>query len=266
MVEKRSRQARDERSAVLDLGLAETKTLAECLAVDQAALARAVLEAMAMRSEAEELARVALDAKALGIRRQMEEIGAALRRLVEGNARRAAVTEALAGHPSDTVRGWAAFMIGRSEEPRLIPQRLMDMRPFAADHHFAVREWSWMAVRSEIAAHLGPAIACLTGWTADPDPNVRRFAVESTRPRGVWCTHIEELKEHPALGAPLLDPLCADRDQYVRKSVANWLNDASKSRPKWVKATCARWAKSGDARTLWIVKRALRTLDKKEGA
>ena len=55
----------------------------------------------------------------------------------------------------------------------------------------------------------------------------------------------------------------ADEQRYVQLSVANWLNDASKSRPDWVRAVCDRWlAESPVPATAWIVNHATRTLRK----
>lgn len=122
-----------------------------------------------------------------------------------------------------------------------------------------------MFVRPFVAAELEQGLALLQAWVADSDPNVRRFAVEGTRPRGVWCAHIAALKERPELGLPLLEPVRADPSRYVQLSVANWLNDAGKSRPDWVEALCARWERESPAKeTKWIVNRALRTLMKAE--
>jgi 3-methyladenine DNA glycosylase AlkC len=92
---------------------------------------------------------------------------------------------------------------------------------------------------------------------------VRRCAVESSRPRGVWTRHLEPLKADPAPGLPLLEPCRADPSDYVRRAVANWLNDASKSRPEWVAALAKRWTRESRCEeTAWIVRRATRTLRK----
>ena len=65
----------------------------------------------------------------------------------------------------------------------------------------------------------------------------------------------------------LLEPVRSDTSRYVQNATANWLNDASKSRPDWVRAVCDRWAEQSPTKeTAWIVNRGLRTLRKKEQA
>jgi 3-methyladenine DNA glycosylase AlkC len=145
-----------------------------------------------------------------------------------------------------------------------LPEQLDAVRRFAADPHFGVREMAWMAVRDATIRSLDEALQLLRPWVVDPDPNIRRFASELTRPRGVWCAQIERLKAEPWVGAGLLEPLRADPCRYVQNSVANWLNDASRTRPDWVEETCDRWlADSNAAETRYIVRRALRTLSKR---
>lgn len=97
----------------------------------------------------------------------------------------------------------------------------------------------------------------------DADPNIRRCAVEGTRPRGVWTAHLEALKQDPEPGLALLEPVRSDPSRYVQNAAANWLNDASKSRPDWVQAVAARWAEESPTKeTAYIVNRGLRTLRK----
>lgn len=163
-------------------------------------------------------------------------------------------------HTSDTVRGWGAYMVGLA--PGLsLAERLQHVQPLANDAHFGVREWAWLAVRPHLATDIKRAIALLEPWVHDASPYVRRFATEATRPRGVWCAHIPELKEQPRLGLPLLKPLRADPEKYVQDSVSNWLNDAAKSQPSWVRDLVEGWADGCDnPHTLRICKRALRSV------
>lgn len=165
----------------------------------------------------------------------------------------------LAAHRSDSVRCWAAYVVGMEEAD--LERKLARLRPFAADPHFGVREIAWMAVRESVCAQPEISVRLLSGWVREADPNLRRFAVEATRPRGVWARHITQLKEHPEWGLPLLEPLKADPSRYVQNSVANWLNDASKSQPDWVVRVCRAWLEESDAQaTKRIAARAQRSL------
>lgn len=168
----------------------------------------------------------------------------------------------LSSHPSDIVRCFATYLIGHNEKLDY-KEKLEQLRPFAADRHFNVRECAWCDVRKSIAQNLSECLAILTEWATDKDENIRRFASEVTRPRGVWCEHIITLKENPELGLPILEPLKSDSSKYVRDSVGNWLNDASKTRPNFVRKLCNRWEKESDTKeTKYIIKKALRTIEK----
>ena len=249
----RSRAAIDQTHLeALNSGIAATRTLAEALAIDQSALLSAVIP-----NASEALRQAAAEAQELGILKRMTRIGAALAAELD-EAHISRVRE----HPSDTVRGWACFALAAGSASR--PAQLLEqLRPLADDEHFAVREWVWMAARPTLVADLDTSIALLTDWTADPSERVRRFASESLRPRGVWATHITTLKQHPERGEPILNPLRADPSRYVQDSVANWINDAAKTREDWAITLCRSWKNESDSpATSRIVQRALRSIDK----
>ncbi|KAA3634782.1 MAG: DNA alkylation repair protein [Calditrichaeota bacterium] len=103
----------------------------------------------------------------------------------------------------------------------------------------------------------------LLRWATDTNEHIRRLAAEATRPRGVWVAHIDEFKKDPTFVFELLEHLNADESLYVRKAVANNLNDISKDHPKKVIATGKRWLKDKNKNSNWIVKHACRTLLKK---
>jgi 3-methyladenine DNA glycosylase AlkC len=165
---------------------------------------------------------------------------------------------------SDTVRGWGAMAVASA--PRVSLARRLDLiRPFADDPHFAVREWAWLAMRPAVVQAPEHAVALLEPWTREGSQSLRRFASEATRPRGVWSAHIPAFKDTPELAESLLESLRADPVRYVQDSVANWLNDASKTAPAWVEGICARWTASSDlAATRRICQRATRSLRRLE--
>lgn len=168
----------------------------------------------------------------------------------------------LSTHPSDIVREWSAIIVGLADDISFA-RKLAWIKPFADDEHSGLREIAWLALRAEVIRDPVHAIKCLVPWTGSRNERLRRYASEITRPCGVWTSHVRQLKEQPELGLPILEPLLADDSRYVKNSVGNWLNDASKSQPGWVQATTALWlAKSTSVHTKYIVKRALRTIEK----
>ncbi|WP_400263001.1 DNA alkylation repair protein [Sphingobacterium sp. SG20118] len=165
-------------------------------------------------------------------------------------------------HKADLVRCWAAYTIGKNEELNIIGI-LEQIQPFSADKHFGVREISWLAVRKKISQNLIQSVEILSEWTSNQDENIRRFTTEATRPRGVWCEHIDELKQNPELALSILEPLKSDKSKYVMDSIGNWLNDVSKTCPDFVKELCQRWEKESETKeTKYIIKKALRTINK----
>ena len=99
------------------------------------------------------------------------------------------------------------------------------------------------------------ALDTVAGWTSDPNEHVRRLVSEGTRPRLPWATRLE-LPLDKILS--MLTDLRADTSLYVRKSVANHLNDLAKDHPDQIIELLAGWHNEGVEETQWIVRHALR--------
>ncbi len=102
--------------------------------------------------------------------------------------------------------------------------------------------------------------ATLAAWAADPDEHVRRLASEGSRPRLPWGP---KLTVPPGWALGVLEALRDDPAEYVRRSVANHLNDVSHLDPELALATARRWHARPSAHTPRMVRHALRTLVKR---
>ena len=246
----------------LNNGQIETANLVEWLAIDQQLLLENLLKQLQRTAYMSPVLTAVGELKKTTITTVSDAIGAGLfTQATRHNDLE--LLKIMANHPSDTVRCWATHSVGKNDKLTLF-EMLQQIQPFAADTHFGVREIAWMAVRPKMAKNLTETIEILARWTTNTDENVRRFASESTRPRGVWCAHIEILKQNPALALPILEPLKADKSKYVQDSVGNWLNDASKTQPDFVYQICAKWEKESTCKeTTYIINKALRTLEKR---
>jgi 3-methyladenine DNA glycosylase AlkC len=121
---------------------------------------------------------------------------------------------------------------------------------------------SEFAVRPFIEQDQERMLAVMLGWTRDPNEHVRRLASEGCRPRLPWGKPLKGLIKEPAPILPILEALKADDSEYVRRSVANNLNDISKDHPELVLELTARW-KGISVETDRLLKHACRTLLKK---
>ena len=240
----------------LDRGWIESKNLVEWLSVDRLKLANEIVRDLELPKEVDrQLAKLP---KLLALKQSLA-IG---RLLADSISLGDSHFQSLSTHRSDIVREWSAVLIGAKADVPLKKQ-LAWIKPLADDENPGVREIAWIALRNRVIAELESAIDCLIPWTGSRRERLRRFASEITRPRGVWAAHIPQLKITPELGLPILEPLRADSSKYVRDSVANWLNDASKTSRPWVLKITDRWTReSPHEETSLIVKRALRTIRK----
>lgn len=136
-------------------------------------------------------------------------------------------------------------------------------RPTSLDalHYFTRFGSAEFAIREFLRDDLTSTLVVMKRWAQDENEHVRRLASEGTRPRLPWSFHLPAIAADPSLAAPILEALRADSSLYVRKSVANHLNDVTRAHPTWVLERVERWPLD-QPHTAWIVKRALRTLIK----
>lgn len=166
----------------------------------------------------------------------------------------------------DGLKGWILWPVGEyiarhgQAQPALALELLRTLTPrFTA-------EW---AIRPFIERHPELSFRTLARWTADPDEHVRRLVSEGSRPRLPWGLQLKGLIADPSPTLALLERLQDDDSAYVRRSVANHLNDIAKDHPAlvaaWVEAhlpdapperrkllrhACRTLIKAGDARVL----------------
>ncbi len=131
-----------------------------------------------------------------------------------------------------------------------------------AMEYFTSYSTSEFAVRVFLNQEEDRMLEKMLEWTAHPNEHVRRLASEGSRPRLPWGLSVPGLKNHPEKTVPILERLKADESSYVRKSVANHLNDFSHVNPTELLNLASKWYGEND-RTNWIVKHACRSLLKK---
>lgn len=258
---KGARKIEDIPQEVLELlnnGIIETVNLTEWLGTNQLILLKNILKDLKKEDWYAVIEQKVLVPKKRTANTDCKSIGQQLALVLENPQQ----VQYLTSHPSDLVRSWVCWAIAhRIEDLEVLAQ---EMKPFAADTHFGVREVVIFASKDKFATDLEKSISLLQAWANSPDENVRRYLVEMLRPIGVWTKKIPAFVEDPSPMLPILDKLKADPARYVQNSVANWLNDASKSRPDWVKEVCQKWENESDSKaTQYIIKRALRSINKK---
>lgn len=125
---------------------------------------------------------------------------------------------------------------------------------------------SEFAVRPFIVAHPEETLAFLKLCTQNENPHIRRWASEGSRPRLPWGTRLELFIKDPRPGLVLLEKLKFDPELYVRKSVANHLNDIAKDHPQIVTRLLKKWQTEvpmeHQEKLNWITRHSLRTLIK----
>jgi len=115
------------------------------------------------------------------------------------------------------------------------------------------------AVRPFILKYENKMIVKMHQWSLHESHKVRRLASEGSRPRLPWAMGIPFLKKDPTSILPILENLKTDPSEYVRRSVANSLNDIAKDHPQVVLSVAKNWSGLG-SETDAIIKHGSRTL------
>ena len=131
-----------------------------------------------------------------------------------------------------------------------------------AMYEITKRHTAEFAIRPFLQRYPERTLAVLRQWVTDESPHVRRLVSEGTRPRLPWAGRLDAFIADPTPTLALLENLKDDPSAFVRKSVANHLNDISKDHPQLVIDTLSRWRTDAGAERLWIIRHALRTLVK----
>jgi len=132
-----------------------------------------------------------------------------------------------------------------------------------AQHALTQRFTAEFSIRPFLQKHTVATLERLMQWTRDPSEHVRRLVSEGTRPRLPWASRLPAFQRDPSAVLALLECLKDDPALYVRRSVANNLNDIGKDHPDILANTATAWLAGATAERRWIVQHALRTAVKR---
>lgn len=132
-----------------------------------------------------------------------------------------------------------------------------------AQHALTQRFTAEFSIRPFLEHHQAATLERLMHWTRDPSEHVRRLVSEGTRPRLPWAQRLRAFQRDPAAVLALLELLKDDPALYVRRSVANNLNDIGKDHPALLAHTARTWLQGATPERRWIVQHALRSAVKR---
>lgn len=129
--------------------------------------------------------------------------------------------------------------------------------------HFTKFSSAEFAIRPFIKKWPLEVMKKMLAWSKDSNEHVRRLASEGCRPKLPWAVALPDFQKDPSAILPILDQLKSDPSLYVRKSVANNINDISKDNPELILSILKDWKKENNKHTDWIINHGLRTLIKR---
>lgn len=168
---------------------------------------------------------------------------------------------ALPMHNLPAIRGFALWIALQFVEDYGLSHLALSM---AAMYEWTQRFSAEFAIRPFLMAYPEQTFHYLQQWVNDPSPDVRRLVSEGTRPRLPWGKRLPAFVQNPTPILALLEALIEDPSLYVRKSVANNLNDVAKDHPEqvidWLQSAQAKHPQSHTI--AWIIRHSCRSLIK----
>ncbi len=161
--------------------------------------------------------------------------------------------------PALGLAGWIVWPLGE-----FVARQGIDhpTRALEALHALTQRLTAEFAIRPLIVRHPALVFATLQRWTRDDSAHVRRLCSEGSRPRLPWGLRLASLVDDPSPTLPILAALQDDASEYVRRSVANHLNDIAKDHPDVVVRWVREHASSATRERQALLRHASRTLIK----
>ncbi|ASP40305.1 hypothetical protein CHH28_17190 [Bacterioplanes sanyensis] len=167
-------------------------------------------------------------------------------------------------------QGWQG-----SDAPGISGWMIMPVADYVAEHgqqqvelslsalkQMTSRFSSEFAIRPFLQQHPQQTLSTLQQWLHDDDEHVRRLISEGTRPRLPWGVRLTQFIDEPSTMIPLLEALRDDPSDYVRRSVANHLNDIAKDHPELVAELSRCWSQGANEQRMRLLRHACRTLIK----
>lgn len=131
-----------------------------------------------------------------------------------------------------------------------------------AQYELTQRFTAEFSIRPFLIRYPEKTLGRLMAWTTDPSVHVRRLVSEGTRPRLPWAQRLPQFQKDPRPVLKLLEKLKDDPEIYVRRSVANNLNDIGKDNPDILFEVTERWRNNASPHRDALIRHALRSVIK----
>jgi 3-methyladenine DNA glycosylase AlkC len=161
------------------------------------------------------------------------------------------------GVTEEGIQGWLIMPLAEYTGQRGHGHFLLAMDLF---QQLTMRFTAEFAIRHMILAHPEKTLATLMDWTSHDNHHVRRLVSEGSRPRLPWAMQLPQVIADPQLTLPLLEALRDDPSEYVRRSVANHLNDIAKDHPQMILDLATAWHKNAPPERVRLLRHAMRNL------